>query len=288
MKPKNISHSKVKNTGILFELLVRQITTDTLAGKESPKSVQIMKKYFGPSTEMGKELQLYRAFFETNQLTEVKAAKVVDWIVEKRSKLDEQKLLREKYELVKEINENYGSKFFNTKIPLYKIYASIYKTFLAESNDFNISNIQEVVTSKFTLIEHLTRAPKNNVADEAKHIEMFKNQTEDLRLLSLKLVMDKFNQKFSNLNENQKNLLRNYINSVSNNDEFTNYVRNQIDPLKTQIASFATKETNKVLKIKLNEVVSQLSYIKEKKVIKDNELTAMMIAYQIAEELRVK
>lgn len=290
MKAKTVNHSKVKNTGILFELMVRQITTDTLSGKsDSPKSVQLMKKYFNPTTELGKELQLYRAFFETGPLTEVKAAKIVDWIVDKHSKLDERKLLREKYELVKDIKDSYGESFFNTKIPFYKIYASIYKTFLAESNDFNVSNIQEVVTSKFTLIEHLTREQKNTEnASEAKMISTFRNQTEDLRLLSYKLLLDKFNQKYSNLNENQKNLLRNYINSVSNSDDFTTYVKQQVEPLREQIASLASKESNKVLKIKLNEVVSQLSNIRERKAIKDNELTAMMIAYQIAEELKIK
>ena len=42
----SVKHSKYKNTGILFELLVRQITADTLDGKDSPAR-KILKNYFG-------------------------------------------------------------------------------------------------------------------------------------------------------------------------------------------------------------------------------------------------
>ena len=289
MKSKNIAHSKVKNTGILFELMVRQITTDILEGKSNPKSISLMQKYFHPKTELGKELQLYRSFFEMGSLTEVKASKLLDIIVEKRCRLSERKLLKEKYELVKEVKNAYGESFFNTKIPFYKIYASIYKTFLVESSDFEFTNIQEVATSRFTLIEHLIQdRKKTGVASEERIVEIFKNQTEELRLLSYKLMMDKFNEKYSNLNEHQKNLLRHYINSVSNNDAFAQYVHDEVKPLREQLTSLASKENDKVLKIKLNEVASQLSNLIDKKNIKDNELTAMMIAYQIVEELKIK
>jgi ABC-type transporter Mla MlaB component len=289
MKSKNVTHSKVKNSGILFELLVRQITVDTLEGQENPPSVSMMKKYFHPSTELGKELQMHRSFFDMKTLTEVKASQFIDLVSDQRAKLNEKKLLTEKYNLVKDIKKNYGESFFNTKIPFYKTHASIYKTFMAEVCDFDVSNLQEIASARFSLIEHLTQDKKQSLnTSEVNIMEEFKNQTEDLRLITYKILLERFNEKYTNLNERQKDLLRNYITSISNSEKFTEYVHNQIDPLITEITSLVPKEKDKVLRIKLNEVKSQLSNMKEHKSIKDNELTALMIAYQIVEELKTK
>lgn len=289
---KNLSHSKYKNTGILFECLVKQITVDTMENKPSV-ATSILKKYFSPSTELGKELQLYRSFFEMGKLTETKAVKFVDFISEQRTRLNESKLANEKYDLIKEIKKNYDLKsFLQIKIPSYKICASIYKTFLSESKNFDITNIQEVASARFTLIEHLIKTDKKkekmtDSVNEAKIVEILKNETEDLRLLTYKLMLDKFNEKYDNLNFKQKQLLREYINSLSNSILFGNYVKSEIVPLKLELASLTKLESNKVLKIKLNEVISQLEKISDSdRKIKDSDLTALMIAYQLVEELK--
>jgi hypothetical protein len=286
MKPKNISHSKVKNTGILFELLVRQITVDTMNEVQSSPALKIMKKYFTPSREMGKELQMYRSFFEMERLTESKAIQFIDLINRYRSKLDEGKLAKEKYNLVKEIKENYNlESFLGTKIPSYKVYASIYKTFLAESGDFPIQNISEVASSKFTLVEHLAtdktaREPKS----EARVIHEFKNQSEDIRLLAHKLMIQKFNEKYSNLNSRQKKLLREYINNTPNSHSLINHIRSEVGPLAESIRG-ASKNESKVLQIKLNEVASQLENMEDIKRVKAKDMTALMTAYSILEEI---
>ena len=244
MKSKNISHSKVKNPGILFELLVRQITVDTMAENMSSPALKIMKKYFNPSSELGKELQLYRSFFEMSKLNESKAIQFVDLINAQRRKLDEGKLAREKYNLVKEIRDNYdANKFFSVKIPSYKIYASVYKTFLAECSEFAVQNISEVANSRFTLVEHLVRDKKTNkVRSEEQFIENFKNQPEDIRLLAHKIMIDRFNEKYSNLNIHQKKLLREYINNTPNSESLISFIRSEVPMLAEAIRNRATGE----------------------------------------------
>lgn len=289
MKNKNIAHSKVKNCGILFELLVRQITVDTLEGKEGSPAIGLMRKYFKPTTELGKEYQLYQTLLEMNSLSEGKAMQVIDLVARQRTRLDEVRLAREKYELIKEIRSIYDiNEFLQVKIPSYKIYASIYKTFLAEAVDFNVTSIQEVAVARFALIEHLMkdRKPVKNPTSETDIIEVFKNQTEDLRMLTHKIMLDKFNEKYANLNDKQKILIKEYINTVSDSEEFARYVRSEIDPLREEIRQLAEKQPNAVLKIKLNEVSAQLNKIKSRKKIRDSELTSMMIAYQISQELK--
>ena len=103
----SIKHSKYKNTGILFELLTRQITSDILSGKQGPRAIPILEKYFNRNEELGKELVLYLSFFNGKKLSETKSLDYINIVVDQRKKLDNRKLKLEKYNLVKEIKENY-------------------------------------------------------------------------------------------------------------------------------------------------------------------------------------
>lgn len=289
MRSKKINNSKYKNTGVLFELLVRQITADTLAGKPVSEALDILKKYFNASTELGKEMQLYRAFFESGKLTETKAIHFIDLVLEQRKKLDERKLAREKYDLIKEIKATYSlDEFLSTRINNYTVYASIYKTFAnqtVQGQATSVVNISEVAAAKFTLVEHLLGSNKKPEAKrEDELINEFKNQTEDLRLLTYKLAVDKFNHKYSNLNDKQKALLREYIENVSNTHSLLKYVKQEIPEMRAQLTAKA-KTADKITGIKLNEVASQLEKIGAKNTIRDNEVTAMMIAYEIIKEV---
>lgn len=289
MRAKKINNSKYKNTGVLFELLVRQITSDTLAGKPMSEALNILKKYFNASRELGKEMQLYRAFFESGKLTENKAIHFIDLILEQRKKLDERKLALEKYDLIKEIKAHYAlDEFLSARVPHYLIHASIYKTFANQTvkgQATSVVNISEVMTAKFTLVEHLLGSHKKAEAmREDALIKEFKEQTEDLRLLTYKIAVDRFNEKYSNLNDKQKALLREYIENVSNSHSLIKYVKQEIPLMRAQLISKA-KETDKITNIKLTEVASQLEKIGSKNVIRDNEVTAMMIAYEIIKEV---
>jgi hypothetical protein len=293
MKSKNIENSKYKNTGVLFELLVRQVTADTLAGINESRALTLMKKFFSASTELGKELQLHRAFFEAGtRLTEAKAVHFVDLVLAQRKKLDERKLAREKYELVKEIKSAYSLKdFLSYKIPNYTVHASIYKTFVAEAAKDErviISNLQDISAARFTLVEHLVGSSKRAPAKpENALLEEFRQQSEDMRLLAYKFLIDKFNEKYSNLSDKQKSLLREYINNVANTNSFGQYVRTELPIIRSQLIACSDNARDKVLSIKINEVASQLDKIeKNRGEVKDNEVTALMIAYEIIKEMR--
>lgn len=293
MKSKTISNSKYKNTGVLFELLVRQITAETLSGKTTSPAMNIVKKYFNRKTELGKELQLYRAFFEANSskpLTEAKALDFIDLVVEQRKCLDERKLAREKYNLIKEIKEYYDlQEFLSCRIPNYTLHASVYKTFLneiAKDQDYKILNVKDVATARFTLVEHLiNQNSKRNSSNDNSLLEDFRKESEELRLLAYKFAIDKFNEKYANLNDKQKTLLREYINNVSSTNSLLTYVRKEIPELKKSILENIKKSKDKVISIKLNEVANQLDNIGTKNIIKDNEITALMIAYEILKEV---
>ena len=276
---------------MLYELLTRQVASDALSSKESSPSVDLIKKYFNPNTELGKELNLYSSFFAATNLSEVKASKYIDIIIEKRKKLNNPEIAKLKFNLIKEMREIYNiESMLSTKIPSYKMYASVYKIFLYETNNKKqeyFDDVTDLMTSRFTLMEQLMSSTKptlNNKVESDALVE-YKKQDEDLRLYIFKILIEKFNKKYSGLDGKQKVLLRHFINDMAGVNQLREHINSEIPALKEDLLKKLSDVTDKVLKIKLEEVINQLDKISTIKQIGDNHVTAMLIAYEINKEL---
>jgi|TARA_Y100000310_G_scaffold137463_1_gene136394 hypothetical protein len=281
---RKLKHSKIKNTGILFELLTRQITADVLAGK-STKSVKIVKKYFNENSELGKELQLYRLLLEKHYESENRASQLLDAVLESRQRLSNSKLRREKYNLIKEIKENYNaSDFFNGRITNYRLLASVYNIFLVESTPI-IFNPEAVIDSKFTILEHITSKKVSSKEAKEKVLKEYNKSDKDLRLLAYEILVDKFNQKYKTLNEAQKNLLKNYINNVSNTNSLRDFVDEEAQKLETELKVNLPKVTDQVTKIKLTEAINQISNLTRGKLVNEKQVLTLMRYYELVKEL---
>ena len=223
-----VKHSKIKNTGILFELISRQITVDVMIDDKNSKSVEVLKKFFNENTELGKENQLYQGLLKENYNSSHKAEKFVDAVIKAREKLQNRKLRTEKYNLIKEIKENYiVEDFFRARIPNYKVYASIYKKFLAETTP--VFDPVDEVDSTFSIIEHITLNKIKPRYTDSKVISEFKNEDKDLRLLSYQLMVDNFNGKYKSLNSMQRNLLKEYVNNISNTNSLREFINSEVN-----------------------------------------------------------
>ena len=279
-----VKHSKIKNTGILFELLSRQITVDVMNDSGKSKAVEMLKKFFNEKTELGKENQLYQALLKENYNSTRKAEKLVDAVLRAREKLQNKKLRNEKYNLIKEIKRNYKVEdFFRARIPNYKVYASIYKTFLVETTP--VFNPAEEVDSTFTIIEHITRNKVKPRDTDSKVISEFKNEDKDLRLLSYQLMVDTFNSKYKNLNSMQRNLLKQYVNNISNTNSLREFVDSEVGKIKKILFKFLPMVTDKVTKIKLTEAIKQSDTLSKGKIVKDKQVVALMRYYELIKEL---
>ena len=283
----SIKHSKYKNTGILFELLTRQITSDILSGRKEPKAIPILEKYFNRNKELGKELVLYLSFFNGKTLSETKALDYINIVAEQRKKLDNRKLKLEKYNLVKEIKENYDlHKFLFNRVPSYKIYASIYKSFECAVQGYTYENVRELSSAKYTLVEYLCGETENkNIVIESEVVNTLREQEEDLRLLTYRLILEKFNKKYKKLNENQKNLLREFLNKGTDTSHILQLAKNEAKTLSNSIDKKIEHVQNKVQKIKLTEIRNQLNNFESLKYVKNNHLTALMIGYELDSQL---
>ena len=240
-----VKHSKYKNTGILFELLVRQITSDTLEGKDSPAK-DILKKYF-VKTELGREYKLYETLLKKTTLTETKANIVVSTLIDSSKTLNRGVVKRQKYNLINEIQQHYNvNEFFNHKLPSYKVYAAFY-TLLEISNVQQSANPNQIITNKVTILEHLTAASikESKLRDEV--MEEVEKADRDVLFLTHKILMEKFNTKYDSLNLNQKLLLKEYINSVDNTPRLKEFYTNKINEIKTGSVSYThlTLPTNR-------------------------------------------
>ena len=279
-----VKHSKIKNTGILFELLSRQITVDVMNGDDKSKSVEVLKKYFNEKTELGKENQLYQVLLKENYNSSRKAEKLVDAVLRAREKLQNKKLRNEKYNLIKEIKKNYVVEdFFRARIPNYKVYASIYKTFLSETTP--VFDPKEEVDSNFSIIEHITRNKVKPRDTDSKVISEFKNEDKDLRLLSYQLMVDNFNGKYKNLNSMQRNLLKEYVNNISNTNSLREFVDSEVMKIKKILSKFLPRIDDKVTKIKLTEAIKQSDTLSKGKIVKDKQVVALMRYYELIKEL---
>jgi hypothetical protein len=287
---KKIKHSKVKNTGVLFELLVRQITLEVLNGDKTENAKHIVKEFFAAGTELNKELRLYDLLLKEKYNSESKAEMFVDTVSQAHSKLNETKLVKEKYNLIKQINEKFElEQFLSSPITNYKVLASIYKVF--ESKKSENYDIKDIFNSKITLIENIISRPtvvKANKTDDTKLIETYKKQDKDLRLLTYKILVETFNKKYTNLDEKQKGLLKEYINNMSNTSKFKDYLAVELPHIVKELKSIKSKISDKVTTIKLAETISVLEKMKIGKTVTDNNVSSIMLSYELIKELKSK
>ena len=281
---RKIKHSKFKNTGFLFELLTRQVTLEIINGTEE-KAKGIIKEFYGKGTEMSKELRLFNLLINEKYNSEAKAEKFIDAILEAHSKIDYKSLQREKYNLVKSIKENFEIKnFLSSPVTNYKILASIHKLFEGKKND--ILDVKDVFDSKLTLVEHISSNSPTLKKKEDKLVEDYRKQEKDLRLLTYKILVETFNKKYTNLNDDQKSLLREYINNVNNTSKFNEYFEKELIKTITSLHELYKGMKDKITKIKLKETINVLKKQKVGKKITDEQVSALMMSYELIKEIK--
>lgn len=278
-------HSKFKNTGILFELLTRQITADIIGGKDESAAKQILFKYFSENTELGKEYQLYNFLLNEKARDASHAERIISVVLESRAQLDDKRLAQQKYELIREIKELYPiDSFLKANIKNYRIFASIYKIF--ENKTASKFDVNEVVQSRESIIESLCKSVTKKSDNDEGLLEYYKQQSEDIRLLAYKLLLEGMNTKYKDFDDNQKNLIREYILNVSNTNSLSKYVCEEIEKIKKIISDSKNKITdNQVVSIKLTEIANVLDKVKPSTVVKDNHIMALLLSYELVKEL---
>ena len=274
-----VKHSKYKNTGILFELLTRQLTSDTIAGNQ-PKSLSFLKKHFNSKTELLKEYKIYHTLATQKYSKDSQASMLIEELMKTHDKLNKSQLRREKYNLIKEIKDTYNvNDFFKAKITDYKVMASIFN--LLENNE---ATPLSIVDSKVTLLEHITRKQTSIKKDNI--LENFSKQDKNTRLLTYKVILEKFNDKYSELQDNQKTLLKEYVNSVTNSPALKSYVNQEIKEVKDLLTKYSKKVEDKAVAVKLTETKEMIKPLCKKSSVNDDNVINLLNYYELVNELK--
>jgi hypothetical protein len=279
-----IKHSKYKNTGILFELLVRQITSDILEGKESPIK-NLLKKYF-VKTELGKEYKLYETLLNKTNLTETRADIIINTLVESSKNLNRRLVKKQKYNLINDLKEYYNiNEFFNHKLPNYKVYAAFYNILESSNIDKNI-NPEFVISNKITILEYLISSPltQNNPKNDV--LEEFKKEDKDIKMLTYRILLEKFNGKYENFTSSQKEILKELLYSIDNKPRLKEFYISKSNEIKNELISLTKNVTDKTTQIKLKEVVNLLD-VKSSNKITDDNLVNLLQYCDLVNELEI-
>ena len=280
---RKVKHNKIRNTGLLFEFLLRQITSDVLNKDQNSKAVTIVKQKFNENTELGKELALYNILITKKFKSDSKADYFINEVMKTRSDLNNSTLRREKYNLIKEIQSNYNlQKFMSSKVPNYKTYASIYKLF-----EYNTLSPDEKTESFFNIVEHVTTEDNSiRLSETVKTLP----DDEDLRILTYRTLLEKFNQKYTKLSGAQKNLLREYINNVSNTNSLKDTLKEIVKGLKQDLQTHSKNLKDKVVKIKMTEALKSINEFcglnDKSDVVKDEYVIQTMRYLELLKELK--
>jgi hypothetical protein len=279
-----IKHSKYKNTGILFELLVRQVTIDTLKGVDSP-AIDIMKKYFVKS-ELGREYKLYESILKSKVLNESRANTVVSTILESSVNLNKSTLKRQKYNLIKEIKAHYDlDTFFNIKIKNYKELASLYML-IEGTNGTSYVAPSQMVDCKITLLEFLTKQEIKSQDSRENVIEEFQAYDKDLRILTYKILLEKFNEKYDSISIEQKQILKEFINSVDSAPHLREFYNTKIAELKEHLSKSIKTIQDPATKVKVEEIAKHLVELDKTAKVNDDHLVDLMQYYELVQEIR--
>ena len=280
-----IKHSKYKNTGLIFELLVKQIAADTLSRKDSP-AVKIMKKFYTGKTSLVREFRLYEYILKNKGVSQPKAETIVSTIIEISNKLDRSAIKKQKYDLIAEIKSSYDlEEFFSMKVRDYKPLAAMYCLMEAQNAE-DLSDPQSLVDNKITILEHLTAKKQNEADVKDALVEEYSKYDKDLRLLTYKILLEKFNGEYENFLPEQKAILREFITASESQVKLRNMINEELEKIANEVEAFKNKVQDGVAKIKLDEVHKLIKPLDKKTRIDDNHIVNLLQYYELVNELK--
>tara|TARA_R110000824_G_scaffold117863_7_gene269927 strand:- start:1411 stop:2229 length:819 start_codon:yes stop_codon:yes gene_type:complete len=232
-----LKHNKKRNTALLYEVLVRELTISGLEKDAQKRNavISLIKEFFIFDTEIKKELSLYKTLLETKNLPLRLAEKLLYEVKIAHKNLNKKQLFKEQSQLIKIINKNLSKETYSIFVPNYKNLATISQIF---SEDVSVK-------SRVLLEENIVQKLAINKGTKEENEKQITN-------LVLQNFINKYNTSYSFLMSEQKELLNKYVLSfLDNGVEFKFYLNEEITRIKENIKkSLRMEDIKKDTKIK--------------------------------------
>ena len=271
-----IKHNKKRNTIFLYEALVRELTRATVDKNQDKRGaiLSIVKEHFNTNTTMGREVRIYKNILETKDTKATIAEKILSESKIEYSVLNKKQIFTEQSQMISKINKKLSKDVFTTFVPNYKNLATLHQVF----NNLDLSAKERVLLEEEAL--HLMVESTQEVEEkELKHIDN----------LVFKSFVERFNNEYTGLLEEQKALLSRFIASGVGEDlEFRIYLNTEIGRLKEEISS--AKDTREFVEDnEMTEKADQVLCLLEafsQKPLEDTDLKKILKIQELAREIK--
>lgn len=231
-----LKHNKKRNTGILYETLIRELTrASARSNKErSVLVLNILKECFNKNTILGQELNLYKTLNEKCGHQKETAEKILIETKKRHVALDKKKLFKEQSNVIKQINYKLGNTMFENFVPNFKNYATIYQIL------HGAPGVKQQVKLEEAVISEMIEIPKEK-----------ENKYKSIDKLAFNTFLDKFNDKYDGkLLKEQKQLLSLYATSFKGNDlELKIYLNEEVSRLKNKVSKLELAQKDQILEV---------------------------------------
>lgn len=256
-----LKHNKKRNIGLLYEFFTRFIGKAILENRDNDivKAKTLLKKHMNRGTDLYKELKLFKVLSEANVSNREQALHLINRVREAVKYQSQARLELEKTSLIHEVNSNLNADlFFEESITDYKKLGVI-QVLLNTWRDETLkeSVVGETVYLEEKLIEFMTNNKSKDDSQQALQMT-----SEDVDRLVVNLMTEKVNKKYSNLNEEQKDVIRLYVFSKDDTQVKESLVE-KLSGIKNKFLAVLPAhrhefENDKVLIDKLSEVKNTL------------------------------
>ena len=267
-------HNKKRNTGFVFEALVREATKAILAEDNNKKQVVVstIKEFFKKGTELSKELECYQALSKDNNLPPQLGEKLIFEVKRKAAALNKRKLTEEKNALISEINKNISKDVFSNFVPNYRALATIAQIFKSDTP------VKERVLLEANIIQNITEDTEEQ-STPMEHIDS----------LVVKNFIEKFNTAYTGLLSEQRQLLSKYVTSINDGyTEFQFFINEELERIKDVVTSSLSDKVIKDDNFMLEGINNVLEKIEEMRNITIDEkfLMKMLKLQKLSSEIQ--
>jgi|TARA_B100000035_G_scaffold74356_1_gene61679 hypothetical protein len=272
-----MKHNKKRNVGIIYELLLKNITSNLLEGnkKEAKITTKIIEKHFRKGTELYKEFRLFNALSKSHVSNTHVVASILNEAKAASRNLNEKKLEKEKSNLLKDINYKINDKdFYYNNIPDYRDLGLVQLTL----NEWRKKDrdIKKLVDLETRLGELLLKEKSSKIDSQ---ITM-----EHSDRLVLKLMTEKFNKEYGQqLSNDQKTIIEHYIFNQKNPRQLVEFFKNKKNQTLTALEEFEDRTDNKHLLSKLDNVKNKIISLNENNVNDENIVKFLTLTKLISE-----